>query len=119
MSKSTRSQPRPLVLLVDPDVSRARRFSLGLRLGGFLVMMATRVSDARALIDLLPPAVVIAHGSAITPPDGSPGSAPDDLTTMGIPLVVYGGTDGAAAQETADTLVETVRRVLERTGDQS
>ena len=119
MSKSTPSQPRPLVLLVDPDVSRARRFSLGLRLGGFLVLMATRVSDARALIDLLPPAVVVAHGSAITPPNESPDSAPDDLTTMGIPLVVYGDTDGPAAHETADTLVDTVRRVLESTSDQS
>ena len=112
MSRPTRPRSRPLVLLVDPDVPRARRYSLRLRLGGFLVVMATRASDARTLIELLPPAVIIAHGSALTPADERTTDRSDDLTTMGIPLVTYGDTEDPTDLEAADTLIASVRRAL-------
>ena len=119
MSRPTPPRSRPLVLLVDSDVPRARRHSLGLRLGGFLVVMAMRVSDARALIELLPPAVVIAHASVLPRPGDSPPPPSDDLTAMGIPLVVYGATESLAARETTDTLIARIRRTLESTSDPS
>ena len=112
MPRPTRPRSRPLVLLVDPDASRARRYSLRFRLGGFLVVMAMQVSDARALIELLPPAVVIAHASMLTPAGESTTPASDDLTTMGIPLVIYDDADETPDHEPADPLVESVRRLL-------
>ena len=119
MSSPTPPRSRPLVLLVDSDVPRARRHSLGRRLGGFLVVMAMRVSDARALIELLPPAVVIAHASVLPPPGDATAPASDDLTAMGIPVVVYGATEGPAAHETTDTLIATIRRALGSTSESS
>jgi hypothetical protein len=99
-------------LLVDPDTSRARRYGLRLRLGGLLVVMATQISDARTLIELLPPAVIVAHASLLTPVGESATGTPDDLTTMGIPLATYDDSDKPPDHETADTLVATVRRML-------
>ena len=119
MSRPTSPRSRPLVLLVDSDVPRARRHSLGLRLGGFLVVMAMRVSDARALIELLPPAVVIAHASVLPRSGDATSPASDDLTAMGIPVVVYGATEGPASHETTDTLIAAIRRALESSGDPS
>jgi hypothetical protein len=108
-----------LVLLVDPNASRRRRYGFHLRLQGFLVLTAASYEAARRLLALLLPRVVVAHRALGTSELSGPRTPAGFNDSGSLPLVVYGGPKRGdavpgtpAVSGTPDDVVAAIRRVL-------